>query len=450
MSVLQAREEAREAGRPTSFLDRVFHLRERGTTVPVEVTAGLTTFMTMAYILFVNPSILGAAGVPKAGAAVATALAAGIMTIAMGLAANAPFALASGMGLNAALAYGLVTGQHVSWQTAMGVVFVEGSIVTLLVLTNVREAVMDAIPVHLKKAIGVGIGLFIALIGLVDSKLVVASPATVVTFGPVTEKGVLLTIIGLLLTAVLAALRVRGAILLGILGTTLIGIPLGITHLSTHLVEVPSAASFTTIGRLDVAGALKLGMLAAVFAFMMTDFFDTMGTVVAVGGEAGLLDKEGRLPNLRNILLVDSLAAVVGGLFGASSVTTYVESSAGVAEGGRTGLTSVVTGLLFLVSVFFAPVFLMVPSQATAPALIVVGFLMMSAVREIPFDDFGKAFPAFITLLTIPVTYSISRGIGYGLISYCVIQLATGRAREVHWALWIVAALFAASFVVGS
>ncbi|MDI3297886.1 MAG: NCS2 family permease [Bacillota bacterium] len=450
MSVLQAEQEARETVRSGSFLERVFHLRERGTTVPVEVTAGLTTFMTMAYILFVNPAILGDAGVPKAGAAVATALAAGIMTIAMGLAANAPFALASGMGLNAALAYGLVTGQHVSWQTAMGVVFVEGAIVTLLVLTNVREAVMDAIPIHLKKAIGVGIGLFIALIGLVNSKLVVASPATVVTFGSVTDKGVVLTVIGLLLTAVLAALRVRGAILLGIIGTTLIGIPMGITHVTAHLFEVPNAASFATIGRLDVAGALRLGMLAAVFAFMMTDFFDTMGTVVAVGGEAGLLDKQGRLPNLRNILLVDSLAAVLGGFFGASSVTTYVESSAGVAEGGRTGLTSVVTGLLFLVAVFFAPVFLMVPSQATAPALIVVGFLMMSAIKDIPFDDFASAFPAFVTLLTIPVTYSISRGIGYGLISYCIIKLATGRAREVHWALWIVAALFAASFVIGS
>ncbi|MDI3317865.1 MAG: NCS2 family permease [Bacillota bacterium] len=448
MGVLQAEQEARAAAGSDSFLERLFRVRERGSSLSTEVTAGLTTFMTMAYILFVNPAILGDAGVPKAGAAVATALAAGIMTIAMGLVANAPFALASGMGLNAALTYGLVAGQHVSWQTAMGVVFVEGAIVTLLVLTNVREAVMNAIPLHLKKAIGVGIGLFIALIGLVNSKLVVASPATVVTFGSVTDKGVILTVIGLLLTAALVALRIRGAILLGIIGTTLIGIPMGITHVTTRLFEVPGAASFATFGQLDIAGALRLGMLAAVFAFMMTDFFDTMGTVVAVGGEAGLLDKEGRLPNLRNILLVDSLAAMVGGLFGASSVTTYVESSAGVAEGGRTGLTSLVTGLLFLVSVFFAPLFLMVPSQATAPALIVVGFLMMSAVRDIPFDDFADAFPAFVTLLTIPVTYSISRGIGYGLISYCVIKLATGRAREVHWALWIVAALFALSFVL--
>ncbi|WP_324715450.1 NCS2 family permease [Carboxydochorda subterranea] len=432
-------------------LERRFRLRERSTTAGAEAVAGVTTFMTMAYILFVNPSILGAAGMPAEAVAVATAVAAGLTTLAMGLYTNYPFALAPGMGLNAALAYGLVLGQHVPWQTAMGVIFVEGALVTLLVLTNVREAVMDAIPLALKRAIGAGIGLFIAFIGLTQSGIVVRSEATLVTFGSFTDPKVLLTFGGLLVTATLLSLRVRGAILIGILLTALAGVPLGITQWPQQWVRLPHAGSFSTFFQLDVAGALQLGLLSAIFAFMMTDFFDTMGTVVAVAGEGGLLDREGRLPGIRRVLLVDSLAAVTGGLAGASSVTTYVESAAGVAEGGRTGLSSVVTAVLFFLAIFFAPVLVVVPPQATAAALVVVGFLMLgTVVREIHFERYDEAFPAFITLLTIPLTYSIARGIGYGFITYVVIKLLTGRPREVHPALWAVAALFVLSFVWAS
>ncbi|MBE3576643.1 MAG: NCS2 family permease [Limnochordales bacterium] len=429
------------------LLDRFFRISERGSTIGREVVAGVTTFMTMAYILFVNPDILSSAGVPVEGAAVATALAAALTTLAMGLYANYPFALASGMGLNAALAFGLVLGQGVSWQTAMGVVVVEGLIVTLLVLTNVREAVMDAIPLTLKQAIGAGIGLFIAFIGLQNAGLVVNSDATLVTFGSITDKGPLLAIIGLLLTAVLMSRRVPGAILLGILITTVIGVPLGLTKAPSAWIRWPTAESFSTFFQADIRGVLNLAMLSSVFAFLMTDFFDTMGTVVAVGTEGGLM-KDGKLPGLKRVLLVDSLAAALGGLLGASSVTTYVESASGVGQGGRTGLTSVVTGLLFLVAVLFAPLMGIVPSQATAPALILVGFLMLATIKDIPFHDFPESFPAFITLLSIPLTYSIARGIGYGFVTYVVVKLLSGRSREIHPLMWAVAVLFLISFLV--
>ena len=431
-----------------AVLERWFHVRERGSTLTTEVLAGLTTFMTMAYILFVNPSILADAGMPAEGVAVATALAAALTTLLMGLYANYPFALASGMGLNAAVTYGLVAGLGVSWQVAMGVIFVEGLIVALLVLTNAREAVMNSIPMELKQAIGAGIGLFLAFIGLVNSGVVVDSPATLVTFGSFRRPEVVLTFGGILVTAALLALRVRGAILLGIVLTTLAGFPLGVTHLPDRWVAWPSGDAFATFFQLDLAGALQLSLLGTIFAFLMTDFFDTMGTVVAVGSEAGLLDQQGRLPRVKNVLLVDSLGAVLGGLFGASSVTTYIESAAGVGEGGRTGLASVVTAACFLLAVLFAPVMVIVPPQATAAALVVVGFLMLSTlVREIRFDRYAEAFPAFVTLLTIPLTYSIARGIGYGFVAYCGIQLLTGRARQVHPAMWFITALFILSFL---
>jgi AGZA family xanthine/uracil permease-like MFS transporter len=434
-------------GSQAGFLERIFHISERGSTVGKELAAGITTFMTMAYILFVNPDILSAAGVPAEGAAVATALAAAVATLAMGLYANYPFALASGMGLNAALAFGLVVGQGVSWQTAMGVIVVEGLIVTLLVLTNVREAVMDAIPLNMKRAIGAGIGLFIAFIGLQNAGLVVNSDATLVSFGSITDKGPLLAIIGLLLTSVLMSRRVPGAILLGIAITTIVGIPLGLTKAPEAWVRWPGAESFGTFFQADIRGVLNLAMLSTVFAFLMTDFFDTMGTVVAVGEEGGLL-KDGKLPGLKRVLLVDSLAAVVGGFFGASSVTTYIESASGVGQGGRTGLTSVITGLLFLFAVLLAPLMGIVPSQATAPALIIVGFLMLAAVKDIPFHDFAESFPAFVTLLSIPLTYSIARGIGYGFVAYVVVKLFSGRPKEIHPLMWAVAVLFLISFVI--
>lgn len=449
---------AQEGTGAHGLMERFFRLKENGTDVRTEVVAGFATFMTMAYIIFVNPSILGLAGVPEGPAMTATALAAGLATLAMALFTNYPFALASGMGLNAVLTFSLAKGLNVPWQTAMGVVVVEGVVITLLVMTNIREAVMEAIPLTLKRAIGVGIGLFIATIGLVESKLVVASPATLVTFGSLKDPGIWITAFGVIVTAILMVRRVRGSILLGILASTILAIPLGVTHLPQGIFSLPTAESFSTIfatfttnpatGQPYIASVLTLGMAGMIFAFMVTDFFDTMGTVVAVGGEAGFLDRQGRLPRIKNVLLIDSLAAVLGGALGVSSVTTYVESGAGVSEGGRTGLTSAVVGILFLLSMFLAPVAGIVPAQATAPALIMVGFLMMTVVKEIDFSDVTEAFPAFLTIIATPLTYNISRGIGYGFISYVLIKLFTGRAKDVHWLLWIVSALFLVSFLV--
>ena len=441
-----------------SSLERFFHLRERNTDVRTEILAGLATFMTMAYVIFVNPDILSLAGVPKGPAITATALAAGITTLMFALFTNYPFAAAAGMGLNGVVAFSLILGpSHLPWQAAMGVVVVEGLLVTIFVLTNVREAIMDAIPLTMKRAIGVGIGLFVATLGLVDGKIIAKSEATLVTFGNLKDKGVLLVVFGTLLIATLMAKRVKGAILIGILVSTVIAIPLGIAKLPPKIIEVPTAQSFETIfatlrtnpatGAPYIFQVLNVGMLGMIFAFLVTDFFDTMGTVVAIGGQAGFLDKDGKLPGIKNVLLVDSLAAVIGGLFGISSNTTYVESGAGVSEGGRTGLTSLVVAILFFLSMLFAPVAGIVPTQATAPALIVVGFLMMTVVKDIPFDDFSEAFPAFVTIITTPLTYSISHGIGYGFITYSVVKLLTGKAKDVHWLMWVVDAFFVLSFL---
>lgn len=426
------------------MLEQWFKLRENGTDVRTEVVAGITTFMTMAYIIFVNPGILGAAGVPATGATVATALAAGLLTIAMGLFTNYPFALASGMGLNAFVAFGLVKGMGLTWQAAMGLIFAEGLVITVLVLTNFREAVMNAIPLNLKRAIGVGIGLFIAFIGFQSAKFVVASPATLVTLGSFHKPEVIVAALGLVITAFLVARRVKGGILLGIILTTVIALFAGVAKLPAKWVDF--TPDFSTIGALDWTAGLNLGLWTTVFALLITDFFDTMGTVIAIGGEAGYLDKQGRLPRLRNVLLVDSLAAMFGGIFGASSVTTYVESASGVGEGGRTGLTSVVTGLFFLLAIFFAPIAGIVPAAATAPALIIVGFLMMTLVKDIHFDDYEEAIPAFLILLGIPLTYNISYGIGLGFISYVVIKALRGKFNEIHPLMWIVALGFAVNF----
>lgn len=444
------------AGASEGFLERFFHLRENKTDVHTEILAGLATFMTMAYVIFVNPSILEIAGVPKGPAITATALAAGINTLMMGLVTNYPFAVAAGMGLNGVVTFSLVKGLGIPWQAAMGVVVIEGVIVTILVLTNIREAVMNAIPLSMKRAIGVGIGLFVATLGLEGGKIIVAHPATLVTFGSLKDKGVWVAVFGTLLTAVLMTRKVKGAILLGIIAATIFAIPLGVAHLPETVMSVPTRESFSTLfatfktnpatGAPYIVEVLNLGMAGTIFAFLMTDFFDTMGTVVAIGGEAGFLDEKGQLPRIKKVLLVDSLAAVIGGAFGISSNTTYVESGAGVSEGGRTGLTSVVVAILFFLSMLFAPIAGIVPPQATASALIVVGFLMMTVVKDIDWTDFSEAFPAFITIIATPLTYSISRGIGYGFVTYVLTKALTGRAKEVHWLMWIVSALFVVSF----
>ena len=447
-------------------MDKFFKFEERGTNLRTEVLAGVVTFMTMAYIIFVNPGLLSAAfGQGAAGAAwipalaTATTLGAAVMCIAMGVFANRPFALASGMGLNAVVAFSIIIGLKVPWQVGMSVIFVEGVVILLLVLTGLREAVMNAIPLNLKRAIGVGIGLFITFIGLVDGKIVVGDPNTLVKLGDFTQPAVWVTLIGLIAIMAFMAFKIKGDILWGILVATVAALLLGVTKLPSGVIAPLDfrtfGAPFQTVNGGGLAimqlftGALAPTLLLFVFATMLSDFFDTMGTVISIGEQAGFVDEKGQIPDIKNILMVDSAAAAVGGFFGASSITTYIESASGVAEGGRTGLTSIVVGLLFLVSAFFSPVIAMVGGALpiTAGALIIVGFLMMGTVREIPWTDFENAFPAFLTIVGIPLTYSITNGIGLGFISYVMIKIFHGKAKEIHWLMWVVSAMFIVVFI---
>ncbi|MDQ3238823.1 MAG: NCS2 family permease [Actinomycetota bacterium] len=445
-------------------LDGFFKLSERGTNLRTEVIAGLTTFMTMAYIIFVNPAILGTqgTGLPVSGVFFATCVAAAAASIAMGVVANFPLALASGLGLNAIVAFTLILGLGLSWQEAMAVVVVEGILVTILVVTNLREAVLNAIPLGLKFAIAVGIGLFIAFIGLKNGGLVVQNPDTYLALGDLTQGPVLLAAAGLALTLVLVARGFQGGLLVGILLTGAIGMISGVVPPPDGIVDFRFDTSTIGGGVLAVPQVLQLSLVPVIFALFMTDFFDTMGTMISVGQEAKLLDEEGRPPNAKRILLVDSLAAIGGGAAGASSVTCYIESGSGVAEGGRTGFSSVIVGLLFLLALPFAPLISVfggsVPipgpeggeifvSPVTAPALVVVGFLMMTAVRFIPWEEMDEAIPAFLTILTLPLTFNISYGIGFGFISYVLIKLARGKPGEVHPLLYGAAALFVLAFV---
>ena len=451
------------------MLESYFRLREHGTTVATEVVAGLTTFMVMAYIIFVNPAILSFAGIPAlqsqgvpfAPTLAATCLVAAIATALMGLATNYPLAIASGMGLNAVVAFQLIAAQKLPWPAAMGVIFLEGVVITILVLVGVREAVVNAIPLALKRAISVGIGLFILFIGLVNGGIVRPGQGIPVTLGAVTSPKVLVAVAGLLLTLVFLARRVRAALLLGILGTTLLAILVNALHGGTvwtipGVAVVPQSLvawpDFSTLGAgINFEVFARLGVLAAslaIFSIMLSDFFDTMGTVIGIGAEARWLDKEGRLPRMNRVLLVDSLAAALGGAASASSATTYIESAAGVAAGGRTGLTSVVVAVCFALALFVAPLAGVVPAEATAPALIIVGYLMCALVREIPFADLEEGFPALLTMTIMPFSYSITNGIGAGFVSYVVIKLVRGRAGAVHPLMYGAAAAFLLYFAL--
>ncbi len=444
-------------------LDRFFRISERGSTVRTEVIAGITTWLTMAYILFVNPSILGLGGdgLPFGPVLSVTALAAGVMTIAMGVVANYPFALAAGLGLNAYVAYTLVGASGLSFPEAMGVIVAEGLLITVLVLTGLREAVLNAIPMDLKRAIGIGIGAFIALIGLVNAGVVTNQGATPLAIAPeLTTWRVLVFVVGFAICAMLVARRVRGALLIGIVASTVLAIVVnewkdqtiwqdGVAAIPDRIVSTPDLSlvgdfSFGFVSALGWATAL-----AAVISVMLSDFFDTMGTVIGIGGEAGLLDREGRLPGIKRVLLVDSLAAVVGGATSSSSNTTYIESASGVSEGGRTGLAAVVTGVLFLLAMFLSPIAGVIPPEATAPALVIVGYFMMTLVRDIEWSDPGIGIPALVTILFMPFTYSITNGVGAGFLTYVVIAVLRGRAREVHPLLYAVALIFAWYFIHG-
>jgi AGZA family xanthine/uracil permease-like MFS transporter len=425
---------------------RYFQLAERGSSVAVELRGAVATFLTMSYILFANPDILGAAGVPKASAVACTAAAAGICCLLMGFGANFPMAVASGMGLNAIIAF-QASSLAGSWQAAMGLVVVDGILMLVLVLLGLREAVMAAIPRDLRRAIGAGIGLFIAFIGAANAKLVIKTPDGValppVTYGSLQTPEAAVAMAGLLITAVLMVRRVHGAILLGIVASTAIAFVLKVAQLPGKL----EAPSFANAFQADLGGALHWKLAPLLLAFMMVDFFDTIGTTTAIADQAGLVDERGHIPGLRAILTVDSLGAVIGGFFGASSVTAYIESAAGIAEGARTGLHTVFVGLLFLAAILLAPVAGMVPAAATAPALLLVGFFMVAEIAKIDYARLETAIPAFITLVTLPVTWSISHGVGYGIISYVVINALTGKARQVSPLMYAIGAAFLAYFI---
>lgn len=427
------------------MLERLFKLKEHGTDVRTEVIAGITTFMTMAYILFVNPDILSATGMPFGAVMTATALSAGITTILAGLMANYPYALASGMGLNAFFAF--VVAAEAGWEKALGVVFLSGVIFLILAVTGAINVLDAAMPQTLKRAVGVGIGLFITLIGLINAGIIQGDPATLITRGNFADKGTALALIGLLITAVLVAKGVKGSILLGILITTVIGIPMGVTQISGSIIGKPASLAPIAL-KMDIKGALSLGFMT-IFSFWFVDVFDTVGTLMGTASRAGMLDENGQLPKIKQMMTVDAIGTCLGAALGTSTVTTYVESSAGIAEGGRTGLTAVVVGVLFLVSLIFAPLAGMIPSQATAPALIIVGVLMMGSVRDIDWFDFSEAFPAFITIVMMPFAYSISDGISAGFISYVAVKLLAGKAKEIHWLVYILAAISVIHLVPG-
>ncbi len=452
------------------MLEKLFKLQENKTNVKTEIIAGVTTFMTMAYILAVNPSILSATGMDANAVLIATALASFVGTICMALFANYPFALAPGMGLNAYFAYTVVLTMGYSWQIALLAVFVEGIIFILLSLTNVREAIFNAIPMTLKSAVSVGIGLFVAFIGLQDAKLIVNSDATLITYQTFKGElfssvgvGAILALIGVLITAILLVKKVKGGILLGIFATWILGI---IAELVGIYVPNPDAGMYSTIPaaivsfdlssfgltfgqvfKADFSSLNWVNFIVVVFAFLFVDIFDTLGTLIGVSSKADFLDKDGKLPRIKGALMADAVATSVGAIFGTSTTTTYVESASGVTAGGRTGLTAVVTGLLFLLAMFFSPLFLTIPSFAIAPALIIVGFYMMGSVVKIDFEDMSEAIPAFLTILFMPLAYSISEGIAVGVISYTLINLICGKHKKLTVLMYILTVLFICKYI---
>ncbi|HET8739671.1 MAG TPA: NCS2 family permease [Acidimicrobiia bacterium] len=452
MTDTQERAPAPPSGGGGSGLDSFFKLTERGTTVGTEIRAGLTTFLVMAYIIFVNPNILSAApGGPDPNAVAAgTALVAGLLCILMGLVANAPVAMAAGLGINAAVAFGLVANDGLTYEGAMGVIVLEGLIVAALVLVGLREAIMNAVPMALKRAIGVGIGLFILFIGFVNGDLIVGTAnedTAPVSFVFPNTPGAWVTLIGLLITVILYARKVRGALIISILATTVVALIWDVAAIPDTFSATPD---FSTLGAFDLGNVFtQLGFVAAaltIFSFMLTDFFDTMGTATAITEQAGLVDEEGNFEAIGRLLFVDSVGAAAGGAAGVSSNTSYIESSAGVAEGGRTGLTAVVVGVLFLIAIFLAPLAGIVPPQATAPVLILVGFLMSGLIKGIDFDDFEEGFPALLAIVLMPLTFSITVGIGAGFVMYTLIKVVKGKAREVHPLMWAVAIAFVIFF----
>ena len=457
------------------LFDRVFHLKENHTDARTEIIAGITTFMTMAYILIVNPSILSATGMDKGALVTTTALASALGTLFMAVFANYPFALAPGMGLNAYFAYTVVLQMGYTWQVALAAVFVEGLVFILLSLTNIREAIFNAIPLTLKRAISVGIGLFIAFIGLLNAKIVVANPATKVSLYSFTKAvadgtfhsvgiTVVIALIGILFTGFLIIKNIRGNILFGILGTWILGM---IAEASGLYIPDPKLGTFSVFpnlsaglaafiplnplpvwGKMDFSSVFSLDFFAVIFAFLFVDLFDTLGTLIGVASKSNMLDEKGRLPHIKGALMADSVATCTGALMGTSTVTTFVESAAGVAEGGRTGLTAVTVSVLFLLSLFLSPFFMAIPAFATAPALIVVGFLMFSSVNKIDMDDLSEAIPAYIAIIAMPFCYSISEGISFGVISSTILNVLTRHTDRISALMYILTILFIGKYIM--
>lgn len=444
--------------RRIKMIERFFKLSKNNTDVKTEIVAGITTFMTMAYILIVNPSILSATGMDKGALFTATALSAAIATLVMALVANLPFALAPGMGLNAFFAFTVVLGMQVSWQFALTAVLLEGIIFVILTFLNVREAIINAIPLSLKKAVSVGIGLFIAFIGLFNSGIIVTGMTHIgdgkldgipVKLGHITGGSALLAIIGLLITGFLLAKKVKGGLLLGILVTTIIGIPMGVTQVPQGLKLLSAPPSLEPIlWKFDFSQVFSMQMLLVLFTFLFVDMFDTVGTLVGVATKANMLDERGKVPRAKEALFADAVGTTLGAMLGTSTVTTYVESASGVAEGGRTGLTALSTAAMFIIALFLSPLFIMIPGAATAPALILVGLFMMSPIKDIDFDDFTEAIPAFLTIIMMPLAYSIAEGIVFGMVSYVVLKTLTGKFKDVSYLMYVLAIAFVLKFLI--
>ncbi len=427
------------------MLEKFFNLSANKTTIRTEVFAGITTFMTMAYILGVNPAILGDAGMDKGAVFTATALSAIVGTLVMALVARLPFALAPGMGLNAFFAYTVVLAMGYSWQFALTAVLLEGIIFLLLTACNVREMIINAIPKNVRLSISVGIGLFIAFIGFKNAGIVAQHPVTLVSLGDLSSPAALLCLLGILVTGVLLVLKVRGALLLGILATTIVGIPLGLTILpdSHNYLSLPPSIE-PIFFQFEFDKIFTVDMVVVLFTFLFVDMFDTVGTLIGVSTRAKMTDEHGNIPRAKEALFADAVGTTAGAMLGTSTVTTFVESAAGVSEGGRTGLTALVVAGLFALSLIFAPVFLMIPAAALSPSLILVGLFMMSPVRELDLDDYTEAIPAFLTVILMPLTYSIADGIIFGLLSYVLLKLFTGKAKALSPLMYILAVLFAA------
>lgn len=432
-----------------SFIQKTFGMDPAKHSIRTEIIAGITTFLTMAYILAVNPSIFGALatqGMPTDAVFTATALAAIVGCLVMSIYAKKPFGLAPGMGLNAFFVFTVCLGMGHSWQMALTAIFLEGILFILLTITNVRKLIVDAIPMNLKRAIGAGIGLYIAFIGLKSAGIIVSSDSTSVTLGPLSDSTSILAIIGLLLTSVLVILKVRGGMLLGILVTTIIGIPMGVTHFNGLLSTPPSISSIFC--QFEWSQIFSWDMVAIVFTFLFIDMFDTIGTVVGVSVKSGMVDEKGNVDGINKVLMADAVATVAGAMFGTSTTTTYIESASGVSEGGRTGLTSFTIAACFAIALLFSPLFLAIPGAATGPVLFIVGVMMAAPVKEIDWEDYSEAIPAFVTMLLMPLAYSISDGIMLGMISYVVINALTGKFKKVSVTMWILAVLFVLRYVL--